>query len=326
MLVLLAAVLVVQASSQMCRTISLEGGGSHGAYEAGALWALANLSHPEDVAYNVVTGISAGALNAFGVCQFAMGDEIAMSEYLVNLWLNLNGSSSVFQDWEGGLVDGLLFQKGIYNTAPLIETLRKDFIHGIQRNITVGSTNLDTGMFATFNESVGNSILNAVVCSASPPFFFPPQQFEGYTWSDGGCIINLDVFSSIERCLDVTPNEANIIVDLVFDGQTGTLPVETKFKTLDVLGRTFAIRSYDSSIWYTYNAMIAYPKVNFRYIIHASEPMPGGIVPLNFTKSVLEREIQMGINDTTALLKNPVDGRSIIQELFNTVKSNIIYP
>jgi len=310
----------------ICRSLALEGGGSWGAYESGVIWAITNLTNPSDITWNAVSGISVGSINAGGLAQFPMGKEKGAADFLLSIWRSVNSSSDIYKEWDGGLAAGLLFHSGVYNTAPLQVFLRNHFLYPISRNFTLGSTNFDTGLFSTFNESVGNSILNAVVCSASPPFFFPPQQFEGYTWSDGGVIINLDVFSSIERCLDVTSNEANIIVDLVFDGQTGTLPVETKFKTLDVLGRTFAIRSYDSSIWYTYNAMIAYPKVNFRYIIHASEPMPGGIVPLNFTKSVLEREIQMGINDTTALLKNPVDGRSIIQELFNTVKTNIIYP
>ena len=290
------AALLQSALSQKCRTISLEGGGSHGAYEAGAIWALANLSNPEDVAYNVVTGISAGALNAFGFCQFAMGDEIAMSNYLLNLWLNLNGSSSVYNEWGGGLIDGLLFHQGIYDTSPLIETLRGDFKYGIKRNITVGSTNLDTGLFSTFDETVGSAILDAVVCSASPPFFFPPHQFEGYSWSDGGCIVNLDVFSSVERCLEVT-SEENIIVDVVFASQIGGLPVDTKFKTPDVISRMFAIKSHDSAIWYTYNALLAYPKATFSYTI----------IP-------------------TALIKNPIDGRTRIKELYEGLRESIIYP
>ena len=307
------------------RAVALEGGGSHGAYEAGAIWAMANLSNPVDVTWNVVSGISTGALNSLAILQFPMGQEIPMSEYMLNIWLSLNGSSSVYKQWAGGEIDGLLFHSSIYDTAPLIETLRNDFKYGIQRNVTVGSTNLDTGYFYTFNEDLGDAILDGIISSASPPFFFPPHQFEGYSWADGGCIINLDVFSAVERCLEIT-TESNIIVDIIFDNQYTLLPDETAFKTLEVFARIYHIHSYDSSIWYTYNAMVAYPKVYYRYIVHPSQPMPGGIVPLNFSKTVLEAEIQMGINDTTAVIKEQKSGQTIIQELYKANLEKIFYP
>jgi len=76
----------------------------------------------------------------------------------------------------------------------------------VSRNITIGSTNLDTGLFGTFNESLGRTdLLTAISCSACPPWYFPPTNFAGTTWVDGGCVINLDVFAAVERCLLVTP-------------------------------------------------------------------------------------------------------------------------
>lgn len=326
MLVFIVLCILPQVSfSQSCKAVTMEGGGSHGAYEAGVLWALANLSSPSDINWNVVTGISTGALNSFGVLQFAQGDEIAMSKFLVNLWLTLNGTASVYKPWGGGEIDGLLFHSGMYDTSPLIETLRNNYKYGVKRNVTVGSTNLDTGLFGTFNESVGNAILDAIACSAAPPFFFPPHDFEGYTWADGGCIINLDVFSAVERCLDVT-SEENIIVDMIFCTEISALPNETTFKTPEVLARIFQIRSYDSSVWYKYNAMQAYPKVNYRYAIVPTAPFPGGIVPLNFTQSVLEFEVQLGINDTKAILESGKSGKDVIKELYEKNKNSIIYP
>lgn len=314
--------LISPSYAEVCRSISLEGGGGRGAYEAGAIWALTNLSSPEDVAYNVVTGISAGSLNAFAVCQFAMGDEVAMSEYILNLWLSLNGTDSVYKKWEGGDIDGLLFHSSIYNTAPLIETLRNDFKYGVHRNVTVGSTNLDTGLFANFNESLGNAILDAVICSSSIPFVFPPHQFEGYSWADGGCIINLDPMSSVTRCLDVT-TEANIILDIALDHAYSALPAETKFKTLNVFERMYDIKSYDKQVMFIYNTMVAFPQVHYRYIIHPSGPMAG---PLNFTKANFEYEINLAIKDVTALIQGQVDGKTVISELFNEIKAKVIYP
>ena len=73
--------------------------------------------------------------------------------------------------------------------------------------------------------------------------------------------------------------------------------------------------------------MIAYPKVNFRYIVHPSEPMSsGGPVPLNFTYSNLLSEVNLGIKDTTALFNEEKSGREIIQEHYQSLKSSIVYP
>lgn len=311
----LVVFLIQLASSQVCRTISLEGGGSLGAYEAGVIWGLVNISKPEDVMWNVVSGISAGSLNSLGVLQFPMGQEVAMSNNLINLWLSINGSSSAFVEWPGGYIQGLLFERGLLNTDPFVETLRADFKYGVNRNVTIGSTNLDTGMFGNFNESVGGAILDAVLCSSSPPFFFPPRIFEGYTWADGGCIINQDVFSGIERCLQIT-DEGNIIVDMIFDYGGQPLPAETSFKTIEVYSRIRQIMSYDKTTWWGYNAAIAYPNAKFRYTIYPSEPMPGGLLPLNFTKANLEFEIQLGINDTKKFAGMEVNSRNIIEDLY----------
>lgn len=312
----IVALLVQESLSQVCKTLSLEGGGSLGAYEAGAIWGLVNVSKPEDVTWNVVSGISAGALNSLGVLQYPMGQEVAMANNLVNLWLSLNGSSSVFNQWAGGYLQGLLFERGLLNTDPLVETLRNDFKYGIQRNVTIGSTNLDTGMFGNFNESVGGAILDAVVCSASPPIFFPPRIFEGYTWADGGCIIDQDVFSGINRCLQIT-NEANIIVDMIFDYGGHPMVNETKFKTMDVARRIYQIMTYDRSTWFTFNAAKAFPLANFRYAIYPSVAMGGGEIPLNFTKANIENEINQGIKDTANLLGKDLNTRNDIHKRYH---------
>ena len=141
-----------------------------------------------------------------------------------------------------------MFQRGIYDNSPAIELGRTVYNKPILRNITIGSTNLDTGLFGNFDESINGALLDGITCSASPPTYFSPHEFEGYTWADGGCIVNLDVFAAINRCLEVTPLESNITVDLIYDSIYYNLPVETKFKTLDVLGRTYDIHGFDSSV------------------------------------------------------------------------------
>ena len=314
------------SSADQCIALSLEGGGSRGAYEAGVFQVLATDPRAGNVKWNVVTGISIGAINAGMVCLFAMGDEVNMSNFVLSYWRNITGDSDIYVEWKGGLIDGLLFQKGIYDSSPAIALGRKVYDRPILRNITIGSTNLDTGLFGNFDQTIGPALIDGVTCSASPPLYFAPHTFEGYSWADGGCIINLDVFAAISRCFEVVSEESDIVVDMIYDNPYGQLPVETSFKTLEVFGRINAIRSYDSNVWYTYNAINAYPKVNFRNTIVPSAPMAGGVVPLNFTPSNLEYEIQLGINDTQKQLKAGRDGRTIIRELFEENRARVIFP
>ena len=320
------AFLIAEAIGETCRAVSFEGGGSHGAYEAGAFYTLVNTLNAADVAYDIVTGISTGALNAGALAQFAKGNEKAAGEFLVNTWLTIDGSQYVFVDWPGGLAQGILFEPGLYNTATLKNMINTKLNKGINRKVTVGSTNLDTGEFINFDESLGSEFLEAIMCSASPPFIFPFQSFQGQSYADGGCLINLDVFQAITRCYEETNNYADIIVDLIFDTKISSLPVSFTFNTIDVMSRVNQISSYNSAIWYYNQAKLAYPKVQFRYVIIPTGDMPGGIVPLNFTQSVLEAEVSMGKTDAANKIKSGENGRDTIERLYQQVKFNIITP
>ena len=313
------------AHSEKCRAISLEGGGSHGAYEAGAIWQLVNSLPSEEVAWNVVTGVSTGALNSGGVAQYAMGEEKAMANLLIDVWTSIT-QEKVYVNWKpGGIVQGLLSEYGLYDTTPLKETVNSLFNRGIHRNISVGATNMNTGEFVDFSEDLGSDILEGIICSASPPFFFPHQQFLGTTFADGGCVINLDVFKAVERCLDVVGQEKDIIVDMIFDSYPGTLSQSEDLTTLEVLYRIWKIQRYDSSLWYYNNAILAYPEVYFRFVVIPTKKMPGGIVPLNFDPQVLETEIEEGKQDVQNLLNSNSDARQTIAKLFKENQAKIAY-
>lgn len=304
MLIAVIATFWVAAADEYCRALALEGGGSYGAYQVGALMQLTNTLPNSDLQWNVVSGVSTGSLNAAGVSLFPMGQESEMVQFLKNVWLSLNGTGSIFSDWNAlGAVYGIFNERGMYSTAPLRSLLLSLVTHPPMRNFTVGSTNLDTGRFGTFNESLGENIVEAVMCSAAPPLYFPPQDFQDTTWADGGCVINLDVFSAIERCLDVVDDESKVIVDMIFCTGADLPPISPSPSFHEVYGRASAIKNYDSAMWFAYNAMQAYPRANFRYTIVPSAVMPGGIVPLDFNRTVLEQEMQLGESDVAKLLE-----------------------
>ena len=70
------ALAVVSEDNGKCLGLVLKGGGNKGAYEAGAIYALVKNLHPDEVKYDVVSGISVGALNAAHVATYPKGDEM----------------------------------------------------------------------------------------------------------------------------------------------------------------------------------------------------------------------------------------------------------
>lgn len=87
-LLLLSTLMTTQilAKQDVCHALVLSGGGNKGAYEAGVVYGLVHSLKGADVTWDVVSGVSAGAMNAAGISIFAVGDELKMADWIVNLW------------------------------------------------------------------------------------------------------------------------------------------------------------------------------------------------------------------------------------------------
>ena len=67
----------------------MSGGGSMGAFEIGALWGLYFNDDNKTAAkysYDIITGVSAGALNTFALSLFEQGDEENAIKFLSEQW------------------------------------------------------------------------------------------------------------------------------------------------------------------------------------------------------------------------------------------------
>ena len=85
----------------------------------------------------------------------------------------------------------------------------------------------------------------------------------------------------------------------------------------------FTIKGYDKTVVYFYNAKIPYPLINFRYNVQPSQPMPS---LLNCSQAVIDYGIALGIKDANTALKSQDLRLNIIEELYNEMRSKIIYP
>lgn len=75
----------------------------------------------------------------------------------------------------------------------------------IKRNITIGVTDFNLGTFLTYNETLSNpEFVEAVMGSSAVPIIWPLRNFDGRICADGGTLINIDIYSAINRCLQIT--------------------------------------------------------------------------------------------------------------------------
>ena len=87
------------------------------------LWGLLHYGEPADFTWDVITGVSAGAINTVATAVFEKGDEVAMTEFLSDAWANLT-SPDIWQKWpDEGPARALFNKPGMLDTSPAVNFL-----------------------------------------------------------------------------------------------------------------------------------------------------------------------------------------------------------
>ncbi|HUM11321.1 MAG TPA: patatin-like phospholipase family protein [Myxococcaceae bacterium] len=201
----------------------LTGGGARAAYQVGALRALAELFGSGPLPFQVVCGVSAGAINGSSLAAEA-DDFPGAVKHLSDTWLALTPDHvyrtdalslvSIGSGWFRGLTAGGTQPPRRYNhlldTAPLrellgreikFERIRENIQRGLLRGLAISATNYETGTSVTFFDGAPDLepwarsrrmgmkteiTLDQVMASASIPIFFPPVQVGRSWYGDGG--------------------------------------------------------------------------------------------------------------------------------------------
>jgi predicted patatin/cPLA2 family phospholipase len=173
-----------------CNVLSFSGGGSFGAVEIGIL---KNIYLPE---YDIITGVSAGALNA-GLLSYYNSKHNNSILKGINVLIDLYSSMRNPDVYEKSIFD---FPKywSYYSTKPFRKTLtniisNKSYVSGTKDKITlIGSTNLNLGYLETFDFDTFDKTnqVEILMSSTAIPILFPPNQMNGSTYVDGGLISN----------------------------------------------------------------------------------------------------------------------------------------
>ena len=95
----------------------MSGGGVNGAWEAGVIWGLLHYGDPREFQWDVVSGVSAGCINAAGVALWEKGKEVEMSQWMEDLWTKVI-TKNIYQSWPGGALLAAPFRQSLFDTAP----------------------------------------------------------------------------------------------------------------------------------------------------------------------------------------------------------------
>lgn len=274
------------AKKQTCTALALSGGGSNGAWESGVMWGLLNYGNPADYQYDVITGVSAGSINAMAMSGWEIGREVEMVQWLSDLWKDLH-TSDVWVDWSLGKVSGVLIMGGAVDNSPLLNFMQQTMASfaDFQKRIVLSSTEVNSGLYTEFDQSNTNfrDLPEAAFSSASIPTIFPQHVWKNRgVFMDGGTVYNINLEGAIRQCLEIVDDESQIVIDALFCGAPDEPTELTEVgKTWENFFRRRELRSYYDNSNSIAATQMAHPKVQLRHVIKQQEGL-GGLDMIKF--------------------------------------------
>lgn len=310
-LLLITLASVWASNDGKCRALILSGAGSQGAYQAAVLEGLANY-HPNadtELAWDVVAGVSAGSLNAVALGGFRPDQVTEGTDFVYALW-NSIPDYRAYGNWPFGIVQGIFQKQGIFDFQP-----GKDWVteqwgdKTVNRKVSFATTDANNADYVVYEyEPTGtlpSDYIESAFASSSIPAFFEPTLRDGKTLVDGGVIWNIDITTGVRRCRELVSDDSDIIIDMVVVGDHDIESIENllRFSVLEHFSRQREIAGFYNYMSDYRSAVQMFPKVNFRYFIHPSESLPGGMLPLDFSRSAVDGCFAVGKKDAQNAVK-----------------------
>ena len=108
-----------------------------------------NYGNPADFEWDVVTGISGGAINTGALMWWDKKDGLEMSDWLSQTWADLR-NPDVWQLWDDSIVGDFVNEVSLINDQPLVDYLGSifaQFPEGLKRDAMVGTVDINTGNY-----------------------------------------------------------------------------------------------------------------------------------------------------------------------------------
>lgn len=178
------------------KALVLSGGAARGAYQVGVL---KRLMFDEQRDYEILCGVSAGALNVLGLSKVAYGDPKGSQKAIENIWLSIKGNVSIYKKWFPFNIPAL-WMGSFYDHSPLARLIDKNIdafaVQSSGRKVAIGAVSMTSGTYKVIRENE-QSIKDWLLASCSIPLIFPSVQIDGELWADGGLNQNLPLAEAI---------------------------------------------------------------------------------------------------------------------------------
>jgi len=194
----------------MKKILVLSGGGSLGTFEAAIV---SQLISQGKGGWDLITGVSAGSINACYLSTIDKSKEIDNIDVFKNLWCSI-ANSDVFNPEL--FLNGLsMFNTNKYKS--IMENIFKD--RKILRPIMINATSLNRSSSKIFTETdiEKYGFIDIIMSSSSIPILFPPYQFLDDFFIDGGFSSNIVLDEAIKYSINNFPDE-EVEIDVVICG------------------------------------------------------------------------------------------------------------
>ena len=261
--------LVFVVFSNATEQISFSGGGAFGAVEIGILKRILSENTKK---YDRYTGISAGGLNS------------GFLSYYSNINEGVKDAEIMYSNIRNNDIYEILpiTRNSLLNTDPLHRTLNTIVANMTNEPVIetiIGAVNLYTGNLDTYLYDYTldkEDKIKLLMSTSAIPVVFPPIQFKGYMYADGGTLSNalLDIVHS--------PDFVNITYITPYDTM---IEDDTTIDTIEeMILRTFRVvkHNYNNPIsQLNQNCETPYGEVNYYYVTPSAL---SGYSMLNFNK------------------------------------------
>lgn len=225
------------------RCLILSGGGVKGAYQLGML---RYLTEVRGLSWDLIAGISVGALNGSFIAQYKPEEQKYAVRNLEKVWRSIKGNGSIYRPWLPSIIPSFIgyvssfWTGGLFSTSPLRKLIKRSFSQkslsysGVK--LLVGAVSVTTGK-CKFAREHDKNLLDWIIASSAFPVAFPPVEIDGDTWIDGG--MRKDV-SPLSLVLQDNPSEIDILITNPIEHSL--LPIEkSKGGALGIAIRTVQI-------------------------------------------------------------------------------------
>jgi hypothetical protein len=285
------------------------------------MWSLLNEDTPEEVAtgkyaWDAVTGVSGGGINAVAIGAWPKGGEKDLVEWLATAWASLH-TKEVFTLWSGldPIGKGIFEETGVVDDSPLMTYLNgvlKEIgdAHGhkFQRMINIDAMDAITGNLIPFTEKTVafDDFAKVAVSSASLPGLFPARKYNDWLFIDGGVVWGADLARGVERCREKVSDDSKIIVDIMITHSSSKEVLEKRSdNALSNYYRMKNIKDWENGVAGLRKFVDDYPEITYRHFAIPSKPIGPGPTRLDFEGSFTTPMADLGRADGKRDLAKP---------------------